>query len=51
MEDIENKFGPEGISEDNWKDVLGSNHAFVKIINNIGGDVEAVTIEMEEYRN
>ena len=47
MEDIENKFGPEGISEDNWKDVLGSNHAFVKIINNIGGDVEAAGDSVE----
>ena len=42
MEDIENEFGPEGITSENWKDVLGPNHAFVKIIDTIGGDVEAI---------
>jgi hypothetical protein len=42
MEDIENEFGPEGITSENWKDILGSDHAFVKIIDTIGGDVEAI---------
>jgi hypothetical protein len=42
MENIENEFGPEGITSENWKDVLGPNHAFVKIIDTIGGDVEAI---------
>jgi len=28
------------VNDDNWKDVLGSDHAFVKIIDSIGGDVE-----------
>jgi hypothetical protein len=42
MESIENEFGPEGITDENWKDILGPNHAFVKIIDTIGGDVEAI---------
>lgn len=42
MEDIENEFGPEGITKENWKNVLGPDHAFVEIINSIGGDVEAL---------
>jgi hypothetical protein len=42
MENIENEFGPEGITSENWKDVLGPDHAFVKIIDTIGGDVEAI---------
>jgi hypothetical protein len=44
-EQLQDEFGPEGITEDNWKDVLGPNHAFVKIIDTIGGDVEA----MDDY--
>tara|TARA_R110000868_G_scaffold169648_1_gene404691 strand:+ start:101 stop:442 length:342 start_codon:yes stop_codon:yes gene_type:complete len=32
----------EEFDEDNWKDILGDNHAFVKIIDSIGGDVEAI---------
>jgi hypothetical protein len=32
----------EGFDEDNWRDILGDNHAFVKIIDSIGGDVEAI---------
>ena len=41
-EQLQDEFGPEGITKDNWKDVLGPNHAFVKIIDTIGGDVEAI---------
>ena len=44
-EQLQDEFGPEGITKDNWKDVLGPNHAFVKIIDTIGGDVEA----MDDY--
>ena len=32
----------EEFTENNWKDILGSDHAFVKIIDSIGGDVEAI---------
>lgn len=32
----------EEFNESNWKDILGPNHAFVKIIDSIGGDVEAI---------
>ena len=32
----------EDFNEDNWKDILGPNHAFVKIINSIDGKVEAL---------
>ena len=32
----------EDFTEDNWKDILGPNHAFVKIIDSIGGEVEAL---------
>lgn len=42
VEQLQDEFGPEGITKDNWKDVLGPNHAFVKIIDTIGGDVEAI---------
>lgn len=54
---IEDKFGEEGITEDNWKDVLGPNHAFVKIIDTIGGDVEAlgdyvqITVDADKLLN
>jgi hypothetical protein len=29
-------------NDDNWKDILGADHAFVKIIDSIGGKVEAL---------
>jgi hypothetical protein len=29
-------------NDDNWKDILGADHAFVKIIDSIGGKVEAI---------
>jgi len=32
----------EDFNDENWRDILGSNHAFVKIIDKIGGDVEAL---------
>jgi hypothetical protein len=32
----------EEFTEDDWKDILGEDHAFVKIINKIGGEVEAI---------
>ena len=32
----------EKFTEDNWRDILGPDHAFVKIIDSIGGDVEAI---------
>ena len=32
----------EDFTEDNWKGILGPNHAFVKIIDSIGGEVEAL---------
>jgi len=32
----------EDFTEDNWKGILGPNHAFVKIIDSIGGQVEAL---------
>jgi hypothetical protein len=56
-EDIENEFGEEGITEDNWKEVLGSDHAFVQIIGKIGGDVEAasdyvqITVNADKLKN
>jgi len=57
IEDIENEFGLEGITEENWKDVLGSDHAFVKIIDSIGGKVEAlddyvqITVDADKLLN
>ncbi len=32
----------DGFDDYNWKDILGNDHAFVKIIDSIGGDVEAL---------
>jgi hypothetical protein len=32
----------EDFNDDNWKDILGADHAFVKIIDSIGGKVEAI---------
>ena len=32
----------EDFNDDNWKDILGADHAFVKIIDSIGGKVEAL---------
>jgi hypothetical protein len=32
----------EEFTDYNWRDILGPNHAFVKIIDSIGGDVEAI---------
>ena len=40
--DIEDQFGEEGITENNWKDVLGPDHVLVKLYNAIGGQVEAM---------
>ena len=43
--------------DDNWKDILGDDHAFVKIINAIGGKVEAlydyvdITVEANKLLN
>jgi hypothetical protein len=37
MDEMDEKF-----TENNWKDILGSDHAFVKIIDSIGGNVEAI---------
>lgn len=45
------------INDNNWKDILGPNHAFVKIINTIGGDVEAagdyiqITVDADKLLN
>lgn len=39
---ITNDDEEEDFTEDNWKDILGPNHAFVKIIDSIGGEVEAL---------
>tara|TARA_R110000744_G_scaffold76876_1_gene152115 strand:- start:77 stop:655 length:579 start_codon:yes stop_codon:yes gene_type:complete len=41
-DDLEENGYPEGFNDSNWKDILGKNHHFVEIINNIGGDVEAL---------
>jgi hypothetical protein len=32
----------EDFNDNNWKDILGADHAFVKIIDSIGGKVEAI---------
>ena len=32
----------EDFTEDNWRQILGPNHAFIKIIDSIGGEVEAL---------
>ena len=32
----------EEFTDYNWRDILGPDHAFVKIIDSIGGDVEAI---------
>ena len=40
-EDEDDRDGME-FDEDNWRDILGSNHDFVKIIDSIGGEVEAL---------
>jgi hypothetical protein len=32
----------EDFNDNNWKDILGTDHAFVKIIDSIGGKVEAI---------
>lgn len=43
--------------DDNWKDILGDDHAFVKIIDAIGGKVEAlydyvdITVEANKLLN
>lgn len=41
-DEFEEEGYPDGFDDDNWKDILGPKHAFVKIINSIGGDVEAL---------
>ena len=40
----EDEYDRKGMEFDdnNWKDILGPNHAFVKIIDSIGGEVEAL---------
>ena len=40
-DDEDDRNGME-FDEDNWRDILGPNHAFVKIIDSIGGKVEAL---------
>ena len=40
-EDEDDRDGME-FDDNNWKDILGPNHAFVKIIDSIGGEVEAL---------
>jgi hypothetical protein len=43
--------------DDNWKDILGKKHVFVKIIDEIGGEVEAlddyvqITVEADKLLN
>ncbi len=43
--------------DDNWKDILGDDHVFVKIIDEIGGEVEAlddyvqITVEANKLLN
>ena len=43
--------------DDNWKDILGKKHVFVKIIDEIGGEVEAlddyvqITVEANKLLN
>ena len=43
--------------DDNWKDILGKKHVFVKIIDAIGGEVEAlvdyvqITVEADKLLN
>lgn len=41
IEDEDDRNGME-FNDDNWKDILGPNHVFVKIIDSIGGEVEAL---------
>jgi hypothetical protein len=47
----------KSFNEDNWKDLLKPSHAFVKIIDEIGGDVEAIddyvmiTVEVDKLLN
>ena len=54
-EDEDDRDGEE-FDEDNWKDILGSNHAFVKISNQIPTKVEAVgdyvmiTVDVEDLK-
>ena len=38
-DDLEEEGYPEGFDNDNWKDILGHEHTFVKIHNLIGGDI------------
>lgn len=40
-DDEDDRDGME-FDENNWKDILGADHAFVKIIDSIGGKVEAI---------
>ena len=57
MDRIEDEFGEEGITDDNWRDVLGPDHAFVKIIDKIGGDIEAagdyvmITVDADKLKS
>ena len=54
-EDEDDRDGEE-FDEDNWKDILGPNHAFVKISNQIPTKVEAVddyvmiTVDVEDLK-
>lgn len=40
-DDEDDRNGME-FDEDNWRDILGPNHAFIRIIDSIGGKVEAL---------
>jgi hypothetical protein len=57
IEAIEDEFGEEGITQNNWKEALGSDHAFVQIIDKIGGDVEAagdyvmITVDADKLKS
>jgi hypothetical protein len=39
---VDDDMGYEEFTDDNWRDILGDNHAFVKIANAINTDVEAI---------
>ena len=55
-DDEEDRDGME-FDEDNWRDILGPNHAFVRIINSIGGKVEAlddyvmITVDVDKLKD
>jgi len=55
-EDEDDRDGME-FDEDNWKDILGPNHAFVEIASKIPTEVEAlddyimITVDFEDLKN